>query len=1027
MISAVTTFFKRHLAHTVRIGGRACIDSFLLVFCAHAQSPPRTVADIFALLQQPASAQIESAHAREILARKTPAAGAAREDLIAFHIVRAAAAASLGHIAEVIDERRRLVELTEGERNQPKHLIDLAINEMTAGNWSQAERIVQRAVAAPTAWWGQDIAAHALFSRMQSFLGDVSRARMQTESIVSLLRRGSNSPQAIAFLDLANALIAWAQADTLLADGDALAGERALRRAQQHALADTKIAADRERSIALAPAQDVTWQLLDLIQTQLVRLLVRQGRLQEAEIAAREMIARNAGRFGRSSPSTAIALAALGEVLSAQGRYLEAGALADNAIETLTASGAKAASGFAFYAHRVSIDSHIGRMAWAQAASRIDMLREKLKDDGFMLQATQRQPGWALALLHTGRGDEAAAWLTRLVVEQKQYLGADRYETAESHGLLGAALASKGEHAKASEAFAASIPILVARRRGAGTEAEDALRRQRRHAILEAYIGLLHQSQPERGTQAVAEAFRYGDATLGGSVQAALAASAARALAGTPQLGELIRGEQDAKLELASLNDRLLQLSTSAASEQREQAVKQLRYRIGETEANRAVLLDRIDSQFPEYANLISPQPASIADAQKSLRPDEALVLVVSGETRTFVWTVPAIGPAVFHQAQLSSRELSGLVTRLRLALDPGDITIGRLRGFDYAAAHRIYTELLQPSENTWRGAKTLVVAADGALNQLPLSLLVTQLVPLTADAMPFAEMKTVHWLARKVAVSSIPSVNSLVRLRALPPAAAQRMAFAGFGDPQFSSMAQATPSVAGTRVRSINIPRLTSAIDATRQSINPITYGELSPLPDTREEVQSIARALGADVTRDVYLGPQASRRNVRSLNLAQRRIVAFATHGLVAGDLPGLTQPALALAASNEPGESPLLTLEDVLGLKLDADWVVLSACNTAAGDGAGAEAVSGLGRGFFYAGSRALLVTHWPVETVSARLLVTDIFERYAKNPSVSRAQALNEAMLSLIDGPGSSDYAYAHPMFWAPYALFGDGGR
>jgi CHAT domain-containing protein len=189
----------------------------------------------------------------------------------------------------------------------------------------------------------------------------------------------------------------------------------------------------------------------------------------------------------------------------------------------------------------------------------------------------------------------------------------------------------------------------------------------------------------------------------------------------------------------------------------------------------------------------------------------------------------------------------------------------------------------------------------------------------------------------------------------------------------------------------------------------------------------------LGADVLKDVFVGREASRHNVRQLDLSKRRIIAFATHGLVPGDLPGLTQPALALAANSDPTESPLLTLEDVLGLKLDADWVILSACNTAAGDGQGAEAVSGLGRGFFYAGSRALLVTHWPVETVSARFLVTDIFDRYAKEPGATRAATLHRAMLALMDGPGSLDaggkaeFSYAHPIFWAPYALYGDGSR
>jgi len=120
------------------------------------------------------------------------------------------------------------------------------------------------------------------------------------------------------------------------------------------------------------------------------------------------------------------------------------------------------------------------------------------------------------------------------------------------------------------------------------------------------------------------------------------------------------------------------------------------------------------------------------------------------------------------------------------------------------------------------------------------------------------------------------------------------------------------------------------------------------------------------------------------------------------------------------------------EILGLKLNADWVVLSACNTGAGEGAGAEAVSGLGRAFFYAGTRALLVSNWPVETTSARTLTTSIFRRQAADPNMSRSGALNHTMIDLIDNLGYLDaegrmvFSYSHPVFWAPFSLVADGG-
>ena len=108
------------------------------------------------------------------------------------------------------------------------------------------------------------------------------------------------------------------------------------------------------------------------------------------------------------------------------------------------------------------------------------------------------------------------------------------------------------------------------------------------------------------------------------------------------------------------------------------------------------------------------------------------------------------------------------------------------------------------------------------------------------------------------------------------------------------------------------------------------------------------------------MFLGLEANEQSVKSVDLSRYKVVAFATHGLVPGDLDGLDQPALALSSPKAAGVSGdgLLTLGEVLGLRLNADWVILSASNTASADGAGAEAVSGLGRAFFYAGSKCLI---------------------------------------------------------------------
>ncbi len=343
---------------------------------------------------------------------------------------------------------------------------------------------------------------------------------------------------------------------------------------------------------------------------------------------------------------------------------------------------------------------------------------------------------------------------------------------------------------------------------------------------------------------------------------------------------------------------------------------------------------------------------------------------------------------------------------------------------FDTTLANQLYDALLKPVEPGWKGAQTLFVVADGALAQLPLGVLVTQPTPRPADAAGqpmFAGYKTVPWLAREVAITQLPAASSLATLRALPAASASRKAFIGFGDPVFGSRQVADTgglTLRGVRLAMRSIPKVERADTAE--------LAMLPRLPDTADEVRSIARALNADPERDVFVGSAATERTVKAM-LGDRRVVVFATHGLVPGDLDGLTQPALALTSPQAGGDGDgLLTMDEVLGLKLDADWVVLSACNSAAGDGAGAEAISGLGRAFFYAGARALLVSNWPVETTSARALTTDVFKRQAQNPGLGRAEALRQAELALIDGPGAPQFSYAHPIFWAPFSLVGDGG-
>jgi CHAT domain-containing protein len=303
-------------------------------------------------------------------------------------------------------------------------------------------------------------------------------------------------------------------------------------------------------------------------------------------------------------------------------------------------------------------------------------------------------------------------------------------------------------------------------------------------------------------------------------------------------------------------------------------------------------------------------------------------------------------------------------------------------------------------------------------------------------------------WLIKHVAISEFPSANVLLALRSASSTQAERRPFVGFGDPVFSAAAPVREAATrGLLVRNLAEPAVLAEADAlaesttlaarsgtaqpnasgpSRISLSDV-FSHLPPLPDTGEELRDIATATGADPQRDLFLRERATVGNLKAARLADYRVLAFATHSLAPGVVVGLDEPALAMsnpALVSDPDSNGFLTLNDILGLTLNADWVVLSACNTGGGDDEEGESASGLERAFFYAGARGILVSNWAVETVSARLLTTTLFREQAADPRMTRAEALRHSMLELMKTPGQR---YGHPAFWAAFSLMGDGGN
>jgi CHAT domain-containing protein len=329
---------------------------------------------------------------------------------------------------------------------------------------------------------------------------------------------------------------------------------------------------------------------------------------------------------------------------------------------------------------------------------------------------------------------------------------------------------------------------------------------------------------------------------------------------------------------------------------------------------------------------------------------------------------------------------------------------------FDASIAYKIYQETLGLLADKLQGTKRLSVVTNGALTSLPLQLLITQ------DPSG-KSLKHIDWLVRSYAITILPSVYSLKTLRAEFATSVGQRPMVAFADPIFSKDVQKQTAALRSVVNFYEggMPDLISLAKV------------LPELPETEAEVKSIAEIMNVG-KNDLKFGADASETSVKNTKLDDYRIVYFATHALVAGEVEKFAkvkaEPALALTIPDKPTEldDGLLTASEVAQLKLNADWVVLSACNTAAEDKPGAEALSGLARAFFYAGARSLVVSHWEVDSVATVKLMIETFQGAAGDPKLSHAEALRRSILRFIEDAKSD--AEAHPRFWAPFVMVGE---
>lgn len=603
----------------------------------------------------------------------------------------------------------------------------------------------------------------------------------------------------------------------------------------------------------------------------------------------------------------------------------------------------------------------------------------------------QDRHGQAQTLLEIAAGEQA---LGRAEALERHGQALDLARQVEDQALLGACLLRRARllrdrgDLQASRADAESALELVESARG--RVASQNLRASyfaTKRSYSELYVDLLlrlEESRPGEG---------FGAAAFQASESARARVLLELIAEGRIDVREGIAAELKQREE--RLGERLawtqVQLLENLASPSpREEKTAALRRELAGVEQEREKLEAEIRTRHPRYAEVLYPEPLRLAQAQSLLDADTALLEYSLGSERSVLFVVTREGLTI-HRLPPAG-EIAGRVLDLRETLRrPRADLAGRY----VELASSLYQELLAPAASVLAGKRKLLIAPDGALALLPFEALLSD--RRASQGRSFAGLP---YLIRTHAVAYVPSASVLASLRSPGRPAAGPSAvlqFVAFADPVLEDGARTAAGKGEPPVR--------SAEPWSR---------DLPPLPQTRREVDGIARLYPPGETA-VFLQEEACEENVKEGALASARRIHFATHGVLDEELPQLS----GLVLTRRPGsrEDGVLRVFEIFNLRLSADLVVLSACETGLGKQVTGEGLIGLARGFLYAGASSLVVSLWRVADDSTPGLMLDFYRHLDRGDE--KSEALRRAKLAMIDG-GTG----AHPSLWAPFILMGE---
>lgn len=487
------------------------------------------------------------------------------------------------------------------------------------------------------------------------------------------------------------------------------------------------------------------------------------------------------------------------------------------------------------------------------------------------------------------------------------------------------------------------------------------------------HLGLLATRSTSKDIQS--EIFDTAQMTLATDTAVAMSRMAERhALSSSDASAQVIELQQLSQEE-ASLTRSLDEAVSVDKSKQPAKTIVSLRNQLASVKDR----LDYLRSAFPDVLRrMYGFEAISLQALQSALEPDEALIVALCGQTFSVLMLVET-NCLLAKKIAATRSDMAELCDRIRASTD---LSGGQknLPAFDVEAAIELRNQILAPFTASLIDKKHIISNFDEPLASVPLSVYPDFDTP-NSESSKTRPKQIDTWLVDRAAITMVPSPVSLISLRARAGQSKSPNPFLGFGAPDVSGL-------------------------------------ELVHLPRAEQQLEAIRNSLQSSED-SVVLGTAANKNAVRSTEARSAKVLAFATHGLMADETAasgGPREPSLLLS-----GSSPdcFLTASEIAQLRLDADWVVLSACNTATSSEAGAEGLSGLARSFFEAGARTVLISHWAVSEFSTTSLLQKLF---SSNPAIGKAERLRQAMVAVRD---SGFLSHAHPAYWAAFTLVGEG--